>query len=194
MSGLEKILSQIEYESDERCRSIIEDAKKKADRIIGNARDEAEAILKSGEEETAKKVERINQGAVSSAELGKSKLLLRAKLEIIDEILEKSLDKIKKLPEDEYFDIIKTLILANAKSGEGTLCLCEKDIGRLPEGFIASINKAPGDKEIILGDATDIDSGFILRYGDIDVNCSFDAIVQEKRDELRDALNSLLFE
>ena len=193
MTGLEKILSQIEYESDDRCRAIIEEANKKAEVILADARNEAEAILTSGEEETAKRVENINQSAVSSAELGKSKLLLKAKLEIIDEILEKSLDNIKNLPAEEYFDIIKALILANAKSGEGVLCLSEKDMKRLPEDFISSINKALGGKAIALGNAINIDSGFILIYGDIDINCSFDALVQEKRDELRDALNSLLF-
>ena len=193
MTGLEKILSQIEYESDDRCRAIIEEANKKADGILDNARSEAESILTSEAEETAKKVENINQSAISSAELGKSKLLLKAKLEIIDEILEKSLDNIKSLPDEEYFDIIKALILANAKSGEGVLCLNEKDTKRLPADFIASVNKALGDRAIVLGKAIDIDSGFILIYGDIDINCSFDAIVQEKRDELRDALNSLLF-
>ena len=36
-------------------------------------------------------------------------------------------------------------------------------------------------------------NGFMLVYGDIDVNCTFSSLVSEKRDELFDELNKLLF-
>ena len=64
---------------------------------------------------------------------------------------------------------------------------------RLPKGFVDTVNKELSSGSIALGDEIDITAGFILVYGDIDINCSFDAIAQEKRDELRDALNALLF-
>ena len=193
MSGLEKILSQIEYESNDRCRVIIEDANKKAQGIIDEANKEAEAILRENAEETEKSLDSLKQSAVSSAELAKSKALLSAKLQIIDDMLARSLDEIKGLNDDEYFEIISSLIISNAKEGKGVLSLSEKDNARLPKGFIDGVNKKLGDKEIVLGDAIDIDGGFVLIYGDIDINCSFNALAQEKRDELRDALNSLLF-
>ena len=193
MSGLEKIISQIEYESNQRCNSIIEEANKKAEIIINSAKTEAEQISNDIAEQTAKKLENIHQSAESSAELAKSKILLKSKLEIIDEMLRKSLDEIKALDDKEYFEIIKSLILGNAKEGEGVLRLSSKDAKRLPKDFISSVNKELGDKNITLGEEADIDGGFLLIYGDIDINCSFDAIASSKRDELRDALNTLLF-
>ncbi|MBR2099828.1 MAG: Archaeal/vacuolar-type H+-ATPase subunit E [Eubacterium sp.] len=193
MTGLEKIISQIEYESNDRCRIIIEEANKKAQGIIDSAEAEASGILKESEEQTAKKLDNMSQSAVSSAELAKSKILLKSKLEIIDDMLDKALNEIRALGDEEYFEIIKSLILSNAKEGEGVLRLSAKDCARLPKDFLSSINKALGDKKIVLGDEADINGGFLLIYGDIDINCSFDAIASSKRDELRDALNSLLF-
>ena len=193
MSGLEKIISQIEYESNQRCNSIIEEANKKAEIIINSAKTEAEQISNDIAEQTAKKLENIHQSAESSAELAKSKILLKSKLEIIDEMLRKSLYEIKALDDKEYFEIIKSLILGNAKEGEGVLRLSSKDAKRLPKDFISSVNKELGDKKITLGEEADIEGGFLLIYGDIDINCSFDAIASSKRDELRDALNTLLF-
>ncbi len=193
MTGLEKIISQIEYESNDRCRIIIEEANKKAQGIIDSAEAEASGILKESEEQTAKKLENMSQSAVSSAELAKSKILLKSKLEIIDDMLDKALNEIRALGDEEYFEIIKSLILNNAKEGEGVLRLSAKDCARLPKDFLSSVNKALGDKKIVLGDEADINGGFLLIYGDIDINCSFDAIASSKRDELRDALNSLLF-
>ena len=193
MTGLEKIISQIEYESNDRCRIIIEDANKKAQGIIDSAEAEASGILKESEEQTAKKLENMQQSAVSSAELAKSKILLKSKLEIIDDMLDKALNELRALGDEEYFEIIKSLILSNAKEGEGVLRLSAKDCARLPKDFLSSVNKALGDKKIVLGDEADINGGFLLIFGDIDINCSFDAIASSKRDELRDALNSLLF-
>ena len=194
MSGLEKIISQIEHESDDRCRSIIEEANKKAQSIIEEAEKSASEILLENEIKTAKKIESMEQIAQSSSEFAKSKILLTSKLEIIDEMLKKSLDEIKNLPDEEYFAIIKALIIGNSRSGEGALCLSEKDKKRLPKGFIEDINKALGDRKIVSGETINIDGGFVLVYEDIDINCSFDAIASSKLDELRDALNTVLFD
>ena len=193
MTGLEKIISQIEYESNDRCRNIIEDANKKAQGIIDNANKEAKKIASDISEETAKKLDNLKQSAISSAELSKSKILLKSKLEIIDDMLNKSLNEIKSLPDKEYFEIVKTLIINNAKEGKGVLNLSQTDKNRLPSDFIDSINNDLKGKSIVMGDTIDIESGFVLVYGDIDINCSFDAIATSKKDELRDALNALLF-
>ena len=194
MTGLEKILSQIEYESDDRCKTIIANAEAKAQEIISEAEAQAKAEADKSREAIEKRVDDIKQSTASSVELNKSKIILKAKLEAIDEMLSESLKTIKSLPDSEYFDMLKTLILNNAKNGEGVLHLSEKDCKRLNEGFIANLNNSLGSgKSVVLGDNTDIDSGFVLVYGDIDINCSFDAIVSSKRDELRDTLNALLF-
>ena len=193
MTGLEKIISQIEYESNDRCRLIIEDAQKKAALIVEEAQTQAQSILDESRNETAKKVENMKQGAQSSSQLAKNKILLKSKLEIIDDMLCKALDEIRNLSEKEYFDILKSLIITNSKEGHGLLRLSEKDSKALPKDFIVSVNKELENGSVELGSTADINGGFILIYGDIDINCSFDAIAQSKRDELRDALNKLLF-
>ncbi len=194
MTGLEKILSQIENEQDNRCRELISEAEAKAKAIIDEANSQAEKIAADKAEETEKKLENSRQAAESAAELAKSRILLETKLRLIDETLKRSLEVIKVLPKKEYFEILKELVLKNAQKGEGVLRLSQADVNRLPSNFVDSINKAfKRGYKIKLGDTADIDSGFILVYGDVDVNCSFEAIAASKRDELRDTLNSLLF-
>lgn len=194
MTGLEKIISQIESESNDRCRSIKAQAENKAQDIISEAEAQAKQIAEESTAATLKKVDNINQSAVSSAELNKSKIILKAKLEAIDDMLNKSLEAIKALPVEEYFDLLASLIVSNAKEGEGTLCLNEDDLKRMPAAFVEDVNNKLGErKKLVKGNAIEIESGFVLVYGDIDINCSFDAIAASKRDELRDALNALLF-
>ncbi len=195
MTGLEKILSQIEYESDDRCRELIEKAKEKAQAIIKEADAQAQSINEEALAAAEKKVEASRQTAESSAGLVASREILKAKLDIIDGTLERSLEVIKALPKKEYFEILKSLILKNARKGEGVLHLSKEDTDKLPVNFVDSLNNAfKRGYKVTLGDSVGIDSGFVLVYGDIDINCSFDAIAAEKRDELRDALNALLFD
>lgn len=194
MTGLEKILSQIEHESDERCRELTDKAHMKAERIISDAETQAEKIAADSEAQTQTALKSAAQSAESAAQLASSRAVLKAKLDIIDETLERSLDFIKALPRKEYYEILKELILKNACKGEGVLHLSQADKEKLPVNFIDSVNNAfKRGYKLTLGDSIDIDSGFILTYGDIDINCSFDAIAAQKRDELRDALNGLLF-
>lgn len=194
MTGLEKILSQIENEQDNRCRELTSEAQKKAQSIVDEANRQAQEIAKNKAEEMEAKLEIAKQAAESAAELAKSRILLETKLRLIDETLKRSLEVIKALPKKEYFEILKELVLKNAQKGEGVLRLSQADVNRLPSNFVDSINNAfKRGYKIKLGDTADIDSGFILVYGDVDVNCSFEAIAASKRDELRDTLNSLLF-
>lgn len=194
MTGLEKIISQIEHESNERCLEIKNKAQAEAQKIIDEANADAQVLVENEKAETAKRVENINQSAVSTAELTKSRTVLAAKLRIIDETLNRSLDFIKSVPNKEYFEILKDLISKNVRPGEGELHLSKSDTEKLPSNFVDSINNSLRKAyKIKLGKPAEIDSGFVLSYGDIDINCSFDAIAAEKRDELRDTLNSLLF-
>lgn len=193
MTGLEKILSQIELESNDRCREISEDAAKKAEEIINKANEEAAAIKEEKKLQADKKAELIVQSAESSSALVANRTVLKEKLDIIDDTLTRSLEVIKALPKKEYFEILKALVQKNAREGEGVLRLSKEDTNKIPANFIDSINNSLKKSSVKLGKPTDIDSGFVLVYGDIDVNCSFDAIVASKRDELRDTLNNLLF-
>lgn len=193
MTGLEKILSQIENESNDRCREITENANKKAEEIIGKAQADAQEFISARKAQADKKAELIIQSAESSAVLTAKRTVLKEKLGIIDDTLTRSLEVIKALPKKEYFEILKELVIKNARPGEGELRLSSEDTNKLPVNFIDSVNNSLKKSKIKLGKSTDIDSGFILVYGDIDVNCSFDAIAASKRDEIRDMLNNLLF-
>lgn len=194
MTGLDKIISQIGADSADRCRNITEKAEKEAERILAEADGQIKNINDESAESLEKKIRDIKLSAESSAQLKRNQIVLKGKLEAIDDILAKALEIIKALPKKEYFEILKELIIKNALNGNGVLMLNAEDSKRLPQNFIDSVNSALKGKSVITpGGIVEIDSGFILVYGDIDINCTFPAIAAEKHDELRDALNNLLF-
>lgn len=195
MTGLDKIIAQIDADSAERCKQIAAAAEHEAETICTRAQQAAEALCAERNKALRKQLENMMQSAESSAELKKNQIVLKGKLAAIDETLEKALEVIKALPKKEYFEILKELILTHALQGKGVLHLSQADTEKLPQNFIDSVNSALKSKgaEILPGDSAEIDSGFVLVYGDIDINCTFPAIAASKREELRDALNGLLF-
>lgn len=195
MTGVEKIISQIETNSNNRCLEITDSAEKNAEKIIADAKALAAKTQSEATQASASLLSEAKNSAAASALLKKNQVILCEKLLIIDETLAKALEVIKSLPKKEYFDILKELAVKNALSGKGVLRLSKEDADRIPAGFIESINSSIKDKDssVSLGKNADIDSGFLLIYGDIDINCTFNSIISSKRDELRDALNQLLF-
>lgn len=194
MTGLEKILSTIEQDSNDRCREITEQAQKQAQEIIDAASAKAQEDIENAKASVDKKVAEHDAAIEASVSMTKNRIILEGKLDIISSTLERALEVIKALPKKEYFEILKGLILKNVRKGEGVLRLSKEDTEKLPSNFIDSINNAlKRGYKISLGESADIDSGFILVYGDIDINCSFDAVASAKREELRDTLNEMLF-
>ena len=194
MTGLEKILSTIEQDSNDRCREITEQAQKQAQEIIDAASAKAQEDIANAMASVDKRVAEHDGAIEASASMTKNRIILEGKLDIISSTLERALEVIKALPKKEYFEILKGLILKNVRKGEGVLRLSKEDTEKLPSNFIDSINNAlKRGYKISLGESADIDSGFILVYGDIDINCSFDAVASAKREELRDTLNEMLF-
>ena len=74
--------------------------------------------------------------------------------------------------------------------------LSEKDLSRVPSDFEDKANvvatKKGGTVELSK-EAVNIDGGFILKYGNIEINSSIDALFEENEEKLVDIVNSTLF-
>jgi V/A-type H+-transporting ATPase subunit E len=79
-----------------------------------------------------------------------------------------------------------------AADEKGTLLLSAKDAGRDSTIFEKKLSKA-GVNVVIDSKTADIDSGFVLKYGDIEINMSFGSLLNEKKEQLEDTVNKLLF-
>ena len=99
------------------------------------------------------------------------------------------------ISDEEYFDMLKRLCIKNVLEGECEMHLNGYDIGRLPDDFEMSINSEIYEKGAVHICVTpaDIDKGFILVYGDVEINCTLKAVFDENMDRLKDMLSTALF-
>ena len=160
------------------------------------ARKEAEEECGRIERRSDQAVANILERGRSAAELKKRGSLLAEKQRLIGETIARAKEELKSLDGEAYFEMLLKLAVKSAQTGEGELLFSAKDLARLPEGFEEQINAALKDKGAVLhvsAGSRDIDAGFVLTYGGIEENCSFDAIFDSARETLQDKAQELLF-
>ena len=103
MTGLEKITSQIQEEAKDSAAKKLEAAKKEADEILAEAKKACEAMEAEAAEKDALLKTNYESRAKSSAEQQRRTALLRAKQEIIADVIEDAYVTLKKKDAKGYF-------------------------------------------------------------------------------------------
>lgn len=193
MSGIDKIIQEIETNTAQSCDSVLAQARQKADAIIADAQKQADQIVADGKDRTAAHVADIKKRGDSAAELEEKRVMLVTKQQIINTMLQEGLATAKSLPKDEYFALIKSMVAKYSMDDEGVIFFGENDNHRLPVDFLSELNQAAKGGIVLSSKPAPIDAGFILKYGGIEQNCSFDAIFAGEAEELCDKAGRLLF-
>lgn len=188
MSGLENIISRIKQDSSAECEKISADAAKRASEIISEAENKAQSLGADIISQAQKKAGLIEQRASSAAVREERTAVLNAKTQLVDSILEKALVKLHRLDKPTYFRTLKLLAEKNALNSEGVMLLNAEDLQRMPADFADGLENIK-----ISAEPCSINDGFILKYGDLEVNCTFAAMLEASRDELKAVAVELLF-
>ena len=195
MSGLEKIIEHIEGSATEAAGKLIESAKAEVERIKAAGKADADAKVDAINKQTELDVSAASKRIESAAEMTEKRMLLAARQEEIEYVLEEALAQLKGQEDGAYFDCIIGMIPRFALAKDGEICFGQKDLDRLPadiESRIAGALNGKGSLKISKKPAN-IDGGFILDYGDVEENCSFDALVESSREDLADKISQIMF-
>lgn len=196
MTSLDKIVNVIDAEASALADEIINSAEAEAEKIIAQAKidatNSASLIIKNAEEQA----EFILKRAASLENLKEREMVLAAKREQINYILDETKKFLRSLPVDEYFNLILKLCKKYSSHLKGEIIFSATDLKRIPHDFQTNLSKVAQTigTEITVSEQTrNINGGFILSYGDIEENCSFDALFESNFDLLSDKVNEILF-
>ena len=195
MTNLEMIIGEIESAASKEAEEALAKARAEAEAILSAARDEASALAAETEAETARRVSEIDLAGDSARQRVRRERILETKQELINDVIGLVSDKLHKLPAPEYFALLIKLAVSAATSGEGLILLNDKDKKRLPQDFESKLSgMLPADARLsISGETRPIDGGLILKYSGVEQNCSFEAILNARRDEFSDMIHDTLF-
>lgn len=192
MSGLEKITEHIISKANAQADEIIKDAQAKADEIMSKAESDAKAYEENARQKTNAECEKIIQMAESENRQLKRQSILFAKSSAISHIIYDTKKAVKEMKNNEYKNILLTILKNSVSDKEGEILFSENDKKIIDDDFINEIDKISGGKLKISDNFCDIDGGFIIKYGRIEINCSIDSIFEEKYSQLTDLVNSFL--
>lgn len=198
MTGIDKIKSKILEDANARTLQIEEQAKAEAEGIVNKALREAELkkaeILKKAETEGMDAYKRM----LAVADLEGRKDILRAKQDMVSLAFKTAMEKLCAFPDSEYQGLIEDMIVKSAINGDGKILLSEKDTKRMDPGFIGNINRRLENKgkdgELSLSRKTiQTTGGFVLKYGDMEINSTFEILFSVIRPELEQQVVKILF-
>ena len=192
MSSADKITASIRKESDERIAAINADAEKTYKEMIEAAEKKAQDIRHAGEHKIQLQSDKLLASYKSREELERRNLILKTKRDEIAKAVEHIYKAMLSLDDNKCFDLVLKLA-GTLGGGSGTVWFNSRDLKRLPP----DIKKRFAQKklDITVSDKADdsIDSGFILKNGDIEENMSFSSVLAEKRELVEDIIGRELF-
>lgn len=193
MSNIKNITSKILKDAEAGKENILaaaeEEKKKILSKKVSSANEIAKEILDKAEVEAKSKKERV----ISSAKLKVRNNKLAAKQEIIDEVFEKSLDKLTKLSKEDFLNFLKNTILSMNLSGNQNLILNEEGLKFIDSKFIDDLNKSINAQITLSETVGNFKGGFILENNGIQINSTYEALVSSLRDELEFEVAKVLF-
>lgn len=195
MTGLETIIKKIQEDSNAHCANILARAEQEAESIRKQARKQGKTAASALLDQTKAQADSILQKADSAAHTNLNRAILAEKVSMIRDVMAQAAVKMKSLPNTEYAEAVKKLAVRYSRKGSGIMRMPSVDSVRLPAEFEAELNTRLAEKDASLKiETTPMDSGgFILIYGDIEQNCTFNALIESMQEELKDQINRNLF-
>ena len=193
MTGLDKIVNQINADADATCDRILKQSAERCADISEAAIQNAADIKSSGENKAKDSYNRIIARGHSSAEIEERKILLTARQKAVSDAVANTLSHLLSLSDSEYFELIYKLISTYSLNGDGVIRFNSRDFSRLPENFLSEANSFAKGNIQLSEEILNIDGGFVLSYGGVDVNCSISSLFSDNSEKISDAVAKILF-
>ncbi len=199
LTGVEKIRER-----------ILSDARASADKLLAGAREKADGLLDDAKKQAAEKTDAIlaeasahaallAENAASSVDSRERSSLLFLKNEYLTKAISAAKEAFLAYDRDKKIACYASLVAScadRAFNGGDTVSLA---VGSADKGMEADVIRAAKEKltkavTLTVSDRTpDIAGGFLLICGDIEVNCSADALFAELAGTLEKPILSVLF-
>ena len=221
MNGLEKITEKILAEANAESERILADAEAERERILASYREQADAIRTRVAEEAEREGAALIAQAKNGATVQKRNAILRVRGELVDETFSLTLQGLK-VRDDRYVETLAGLLCAafleQMEAEEVSRTLYGEEEAMAPEQYevLFHANDRERYAEAVLSaartrlsgrvgaeklsrltvseQAANLDSGLILRCGEVETNCSLELLFADLRRELEGEVSHALFD
>lgn len=198
MANLESLISKIKADGDQKVAEILEDAKIEEAKKVDIKKQEAEAqgqiLIEKAKRESIIAKDRI----ISNAKLKVRDEKIQAKQTIITRVFEGAIHTFADMKLDDFLSYIKNNMLSSDIDGDETILLNQKYFKQIPSTFIKELNqelvKVGKKGSLVLQECPEsMKDGFILSKKGMQMNFTFEEMVNMYRDELEQEISTQLF-
>ncbi|MEG0306560.1 MAG: V-type ATP synthase subunit E family protein [Clostridium sp.] len=198
MSNLDNLTSKIINDAEVKKIEILNEASIKADKLIGNKIEEATKRASSILERATLESKSARDRVISKSELEVRNNKLKAKQQIIGKVFEISKQKLKDMDSAKFTHFMHSAIISLDIDGDEEIIMNELDRVKLPKDFLERLNMdLLNSKKLGLVSFSNknyvIDGGFIISKNGIEINNSFNELVDSLRYELEYEVGKILF-
>jgi V/A-type H+-transporting ATPase subunit E len=196
MAGLDRLIQRIDDESRERAEEISTAAAAYEERLLEQTRqkalEEQRLRLKKAEADMLLLKERRH----SSAQLKVRNEVLQAKQDIISMVLSEARQQLAAVSSQAFLRFLEDHLLKAVETGDEVLCLNNRCAGKLPDDFLDQLNAKlvkQGHQGGLTLSVIDMTDGFILSRSGVDMDFTFNALLDQQREDLEAELARQLF-
>ena len=189
MIGLEKIIRHIEEDGEREYSTLLADARQQAGQLRQEYTGASARLREEGERELAAELSRMEKSRRDQMQMGRRRALLQTKQALVEEAFrgaEQALSALNETRKETLYTAIAERAQLPDRGGE--LILSAQDR--------AAVGTAVADRVPLLrlSEETRPIEGLILRYGPVEVDCTFETLLEELRHRMSTEIAALLFD
>lgn len=198
MSNIKNLTEKILEEAKHKEKEIAAYAESEKEKILSSkikeAEDEKKLILLKAEEEAKTKKERI----ISSTTLKVRNEKLEIKQKLISEVFDKALEELCSMNSSKLKNFIKHTILDLDIEGDETIILNEDGKSKIDDKFVEDLNfiflarNKKGELKVRQENGN-FKGGFIVEKNGVEINNTFESLMDSMKDELEYEVSKALF-
>ena len=198
MSNLENLSAKIIEDANNKAEAILKESRDNEILIVANKTKEAELIKNQMIEKAKIEANTVKQRIISNAQLTVRNEKLVAMQKMIDKVFATAEEKLLAISESEYLELIKRYLLSMPIVGNEEIILPGKYKSVVSDEYLSEINTALENSGKIgqiklSSENRNIESGFIILKNGIEINNTFESLVNSLRDELESEIVKELF-
>ncbi|MBI4777349.1 hypothetical protein HY792_00265 [Candidatus Desantisbacteria bacterium] len=193
--ALEDILHRIQKEAQQTVESIMAEAAKQTESIVAEAQKQADESRQNLWEGIKHQVEEERKRKLTMNRLECRKQLLQEKEIQIGNAFSGALDYLTSLSDTDYRYLVNKLLLSAVKPDDDKIAVVcvNKERQQLINKVLQEVNAKIGSNLQLSSQEAAIKGGFILQYKKQELNCSFEAMLHNIREEITHDVAEILF-
>ena len=192
MKGIENISRSIVDEAKAKAEKILEEARRQAARIGEKAAQQTQMQEESLKKEAQTRAEELLRRSERTALLENKKGLLAARRQQIEKAYDLALRRLLSLEEGDYCALLVKICRETGEM-QGEILLNARDKARLGESLVAQMNEKLGAVFTLGQEEKKIAGGFVLRQGPVEINCALETAVHLLEEETASQVAAILF-